>query len=105
VPQKKSRLFQHTPVKLSQLRPGESEMSAEKLLTDATLDTLKNFNVLPGEARVKATVVCALFMWSTSTLFRRVHAGKFPAPIRDTITSRHWRVSDIRKHLKEGVRA
>ncbi|MBT2304695.1 AlpA family phage regulatory protein [Variovorax paradoxus] len=61
--------------------------------------TLETFHVLPSDARVKTETICTLLACSRTTLWRRVKAGAFPAPIRQASNVVRWRVGDVRKHL------
>lgn len=67
--------------------------------------TLESFHLLPDGARVKTSTVCMLMACSRTTLWRRVSAGKFPAPIREASNVIRWRVGDVRKYLAGGAKA
>jgi predicted DNA-binding transcriptional regulator AlpA len=70
--------------------------------SDATIpDALRHFDLLPDSASVRQPVVVALFGFSPATLWRRVKAGKVPAPKKDgAITS--WNVGELRKCRQQG---
>lgn len=60
---------------------------------------LENFDLLPDSAHVRQPVVEALYACSPATLWRRVKAGKIPAPkqLSDRISA--WNVGDLRTDL------
>jgi predicted DNA-binding transcriptional regulator AlpA len=62
-----------------------------------------DFNRLPNEALVRLFVLFSLCLlpFSTSTLWRRVRAGTFPAPVRVSPQVVAWRVGDIREFLRD----
>lgn len=59
---------------------------------------LSGFDSLPDIARTSLPVVCALFGVSSATVWRRVHDGKIPAPIKDGQATR-WIVGELRRAL------
>ncbi len=68
-----------------------------------------DFENLPDEALVRLAWLAALGIlpFSPATLWRRVAAGKFPAPIKVSPGVTAWRVGSIREWLKDpsGYRA
>ncbi len=44
----------------------------------------------PGRVLIKAKRVCARMDWSRTTLWRRVRAGEFPAPVKTGPNSIDW---------------
>lgn len=62
--------------------------------------TLQNFDELPDAARVPGPVVDALFSISRATRWRRVKAGRLPAPRRDAGSFPTFAVGELRAKLR-----
>ena len=64
------------------------------------------FDALPDTAFIRQNQLLStsIVPFSASTLWRRVRAGRFPAPVKlgDQITA--WRVSDVRHWLRDPAR-
>lgn len=43
--------------------------------------------------------VLAVTGWSHSTLYNRIKAGRFPAPMKDGLVVNHWNTDDVREAL------
>ena len=65
----------------------------------AVPEALKNFDLLPDSANVRATVVAALFGFSVVTVWRKAKAGKLPAPRRISDRVTVWNVGELRASL------
>lgn len=68
----------------------------------------REFDHLPNEAFVRLILLVSwgLIPFSTSTLWRKVRTGEFPAPVKVSSQVTAWRVSEIRQWLAnpEGFR-
>ena len=62
----------------------------------ATLEVLKNFDVLPDAANVRQPIVQALYDWSSATLWRRVADGTIPPPDKLSPRINTWNVGKLR---------
>lgn len=59
-----------------------------------------NFDDLPAAGFVRlAQLVPSIIPISTATLWRKVKAGKFPAPVKLSERVTAWQVADVRKWL------
>jgi len=65
----------------------------------AVPEALKNFDLLPDSANVRAPVVAALFGFSAATVWRKAKAGKLPAPRRISDRVTVWNVGELRASL------
>lgn len=63
-------------------------------------DVLKNFSQLPDDAFVRGDVVCVLFGFSRSTLYRRISDGSMPAPSSSSPRVVVFNVGKLRAKLK-----
>ena len=59
---------------------------------------LKTFADAPDDARIRLSTVTALMSVHANTIWRRVKAGQFPAPLKDGGCT-YWRVGEVRRHL------
>ena len=57
--------------------------------------------VLPPTGFMRLPQVLALIPVSKSTLWRRVTAGTFPAPIKLSVGVTAWRAEDVRTWIEE----
>ena len=62
-------------------------------------EALKNFDVLPDSANVRAPVVAALYGCSVSTVWRMARHGKIPAPRKKSDRVTAWNVGELRQAL------
>jgi len=60
-------------------------------------EKLARYPLLPDDALVSISVVCALFERSRASIWRDIKVGRCPAPIRVGANSARWRVGDLRK--------
>lgn len=65
-----------------------------------------DFDHLPDEALIRLHVLISwrLVPFSTSTLWRRVKNGQFPAPIKVSESITAWRMGNVRQWLKDPAR-
>ena len=63
----------------------------------AVLKSLQHFDSLPNCAHVSLPVVMALFSCSRATVWRRVQAQHWPAPVKCGGRSVLWNVGQLRK--------
>ncbi len=68
-------------------------------IADAQAGILATYGALPATGFVRLPGLRPIIPFSDSTLWRRVRAGTFPAPVKlsDRITA--WKAEDIRKWL------
>jgi prophage regulatory protein len=52
----------------------------------------------------QSQLIPAIFPFSSATLWRKVRAGTFPAPVKLGPRITAWRVDDIRAAIRDGVR-
>lgn len=80
-------------------RTSKPELSAKAKAKAKTLNTLKNFDLLPDSGSIRLPVVAALFACSIGTVYRRVKDGLIPEPkkVGNIVT---WNVGQIRQALK-----
>lgn len=66
---------------------------------------IKEFDRLPDGSfiRLKDLRELHILPFSTSTLWRKVKVGSFPAPIRISAQIVAWRLGDIRQWLKDPI--
>jgi prophage regulatory protein len=57
-----------------------------------------DFNRLPDDALIRLTLLISwgLIPFSPSTLWRKVRAGEFPAPVKVSAGVTAWRVGELR---------
>ena len=84
----KSRLHEPQPDKLN--------TSKWKRLNE----TLGRFDVLPAEALIDITAVCAMLGRSPASVWRDAAGGRLARPIRVGARSARWRVGDVRAALR-----
>lgn len=65
-------------------------------------EILRNFDDFPDATRVRLPVVCLLFAASPATVWRRVGAGKLPAPRKDGRIT-YWTAGELRAALRGGA--
>lgn len=65
----------------------------------AKFDALKNFDDLPDAAFVRLPVVVALDASSSATIWRKVKAKHFPAPVKLSERATAWNVGALRRHF------
>lgn len=65
----------------------------------AVPEALKNFDLLPDSANVRAPVVAALFGISAATVWRKSKDGKLPTPRRISDRVTVWNVGELRASL------
>lgn len=75
-------------------------MAKTTKLTKRILESVRHFDALPDSAYVRQPVVLALFGFSASTLWRRVSAGDFPAPVKQGPRVTAWNVGKLRRALR-----
>lgn len=56
---------------------------------------------LPDTGFVRQKLLLRFVPFSKSTLWRRVNAGLFPAPIRLSVGITAWRVEDVRRWIAD----
>ena len=73
-------------------------MAVEEVVRRSGTDdrALMNFDHLPNSACVSGRVVEGVTGWHRATIWRKIKAGKFPAPIRFGPQSNRWQVGAIR---------
>ncbi len=64
-------------------------------------EALRQFDDLPDSAHVRQPVVEALFAISSATVWRRVHAGLLPAPVKLSERVTTWNVGALRRVLAQ----
>ena len=72
---------------------------AQRTVSSALPDALKNFDSLPDSANVRQPVVQGLWGCSSATVWRMVARGTLPKPrkISERVTA--WNVGELRKTL------
>ena len=81
---------------LHEPQPDELNSSKWKRLNE----TLGRFDVLPAEALIDITAVCAVLGRSPASVWRDAAGGRLAPPIRVGIRSTRWRVGDVRAALR-----
>lgn len=64
-------------------------------------DGLTNFDALPDSAFVTLRVVLGLTGHGSSTIYRWIQGGTFPAPVKFSEGSARWQVGELRKALAD----
>jgi prophage regulatory protein len=65
---------------------------------------IESYGVLPATGYMRQSqLIPAIFPFSSATLWRKVKAGSFPAPVKLGLRITAWRVEDIRELLYRGV--
>lgn len=75
-------------------------MNAQKECRRDVID----FDLLPDSGYVRQSqLIPSVLPFSSPTLWRKVVAGKFPAPVKLSAQVTAWRVSDVRAWLRNPI--
>ena len=70
-------------------------------IAPAQADILSTYGALPATGFVRLPILRPIVPFSDSTLWRRVRAGTFPAPVKLSERVTAWRAEDIRAWLND----
>ncbi|UCV17857.1 helix-turn-helix transcriptional regulator [Ferribacterium limneticum] len=84
---------------MSNIRSRVAMMAATSIASPATPDTPVLPLVLPETGFLRQTQVLAFVPISKSTLWRRIQARSFPAPVKLSARVTAWRAEDIRRWI------
>ena len=88
-----------TPRQNTRLRSGHCGLAENICSTASIMQDKPNFDVLPGSAFVRISVLVAILGCSKATIWRWVKASKFPSPKKLGPRITVWNVAEIRKVL------